>query len=205
VESAELVGGVLYDAEDPVATGRELVELLTSDRVDEVRTRDAGLEPVLVSSLKRKLGADRNAIELACAGGVGWVLGRRSSQVEDTWEVVASLPGAGAGWPDGLRRATAETLIGLASTARRRVRLTAPYIDEPGIGFLADAIAAATRRGVEVDLFDPVSWEPARAAMLALTDSVRSHGEPYRLRLVRAVSDAPFSHLKVLVVDGSAA
>src|SRR5438128_297340 len=55
VDQAELVGGVLYGAEDPVVAGRALVELLSSDHVDEGRARAAGLEPVLVSSLKRKL------------------------------------------------------------------------------------------------------------------------------------------------------
>src|SRR5262249_44646008 len=76
---------------------------------------------------------------------------------------------------------------------------------EHGIGFLADALAAATRRGVVVNLFDPVAWEPARAAMAALRDAVTATGDTSRLRLVRALPDAPFAHLKVMVVDGSAA
>jgi phosphatidylserine/phosphatidylglycerophosphate/cardiolipin synthase-like enzyme len=96
-------------------------------------------------------------------------------------------------------------MIGLASTARERIRLAAPYVDEPGIGFLADAIAAATLRSVVVDLFDPVAWEPARAAIAALTDTVTANGDPSRLRFVRSLPGAPFAHLKVMVVDGSAA
>jgi len=96
-------------------------------------------------------------------------------------------------------------MIGLASTARDRIRLAAPYVDEPGIGFLADAISAATRRGVVVDLFHPVRWEPARAAISALTAAVTANGDRSRLRLVRSLPDAPFAHLKVMVVDGSTA
>jgi Phosphatidylserine/phosphatidylglycerophosphate/cardiolipin synthases and related enzymes len=195
---------VLFDAHDPVEAGRALFELLMCDRVDATRARAAGLEPALVESLKRKLPADRRAIEVACAGGVAWVLGRRSSRVEETWEVVATLP-AGVAMPHGLRRTTGETMIGLASTARHRIRLAAPYVDETGIGFLADAIAAATQRGVVVDLFDPVAWPPAHAAMAALTDAVTATGNPSRLRLVRALPDTPFAHLKVMVVDESAA
>lgn len=205
MHESELVGGVLFDAVDPVEASRALVELLTSDRVDTARARAAGLEPVLVESLKRQLPPDRRTIEVACASGAAWVLGRRSSRVEESWDVVASLPAGRAPLPRGLRRRTGESMIGLASTARYRIRLAAPYVDEPGIGFLADAIAAATQRGVVVDLFDPVVWEPARAAMAALTDAVTASGDPSRLRLVRALPDAPFAHLKVMVVDGSAA
>jgi phosphatidylserine/phosphatidylglycerophosphate/cardiolipin synthase-like enzyme len=205
VDEAELVGGVLFDSDDPVEAGRALAELLASDRIDAARARAVGLEPVLVESLKRKLPVDKRTIEVTCASGAAWVLGWRSRRVEETWEVVASLPGGGASLPRGLRRTTGETMIGLASTARERIRLAAPYVDEPGIGFLADAIAAATRRGVMVDLFDPVGWEPARAAMASLDDAVSTSGDPSRLRLVRALPDAPFAHLKVMVVDRSAA
>ncbi len=195
----------MFDADDPVEASRALIELLASDRIDVARARAAGLEPVLVESLKRKLPADRRAIEVACASGAAWVLGRRSSRAEETWEVVASLPPSEGPLPRGLRRTTGETIIGLASTARERIRLAAPYVDEPGIGFVADAISAATRRGVVVDLFDPVAWEPSRAAMAAVTDAVTANGDPSRLRLIRALPNAPFAHLKVMVVDASAA
>jgi phosphatidylserine/phosphatidylglycerophosphate/cardiolipin synthase-like enzyme len=206
VHESEIVGGVLFDADDPVEAGQVLFDLLTSDRIDATRARAASLEPVLVESLKRKLPSDRPAIELACAMGVAWVIGRRSSRMEETWEVVASVPTGGSGaLPRGLRRTTGETMIGLASTAHRRIRLAAPYVDERGIGFVAEAIAAATRRGVMVDLFDPANWEPARAAMAALRDAVTAGGDPSRLELVRASPDAPFAHLKVMVVDGAAA
>lgn len=205
VHESELVGGVLFDALDPIEAGRVLIDLLTSDRSEPARARAVGLEPVLVESLRRKLPADRRAIEMACASGAAWVMGRRSARVEATWEIVASLPSGGGPFPQGLRRTTGETMIGLATGARERIRLAAPYIDEPGIGFLAEAIAAATWRGVAVDLFDPSGWEPARAAVAALRDAVSAGGDASHLRLVRALPDAPFAHLKVMVVDWSAA
>lgn len=204
MHESELVGGALFHADDPVEAGRVLAELLTSDQVDAKRAREAGLEPVLVEALKRKLSTDYRAIQVACASGVGWVLGRRSGRVDDTWDVVATLP-AHCELPSGLRRTTGETMIGLASTAQHRIRFAAPYVDEHGIGFLSDAIAAATRRGVVVDLFDPVTWAPARAAIGTVTDAVAVYGDPRLLHLVRAAPDAPFAHLKVMVVDGAAA
>jgi len=204
VEEAELVGGVLFDADDPVAAAQVLMELLTSVQPDSALARGAGLEPVLVESLKRKLPTDRGSLEMACATGAAWVLGRRSSMTEELWEVVASLP-VGVPLPPGLRRTTGETMIGLASMARNRIRFAAPYIDESGISFLTDSIVAATRRGVTVELFDPESWEPARAATAALSEAVAANGDPARFRLVRTAAEAPFAHLKVMVVDASAA
>jgi phosphatidylserine/phosphatidylglycerophosphate/cardiolipin synthase-like enzyme len=204
VEDAGLVGGVLFDAENPVAAARVLFELLTSMHPDPAGARRAGLEPVLVESLRRRLPTDRRLLEMACASGAAWVLGRRSAATEEFWEVVASLP-IGATLPPGLRRMTGETMIGLASTARNRIRFAAPYVDASGIGFLTDSIAAATRRGVVVELFDPQSWEPARVATAALTQAVAASGDPTQFRLVRTRADAPFAHLKVMVVDASIA
>jgi len=204
VEEAELVGGVLYYAGDPVAAARELVELLASPHPDAGQARAAGLEPVLIESLRRKLPRDRSSLELACASGAAWVLGGRASASTDAWEIVASLP-AGAALPNGLRRTTGETLIGLASSAQRRIRFVAPYIDESGIGFLIDSIVAATRRGVEVELFEPQGWEAGRAAESALAKAVAAHGDPRRFGWIRIVPDAPFVHLKVMVVDASTA
>lgn len=165
MHESELVGGVLSTADDPVQAGEVLVELLTSDWVDTERARAAGLEPVPVEALKRELPADRRFIELACASGVGWVLGRRSTATGDLWELVASPPPREGSLVSEPRRTTGETLIRLASTARERIRLVAPYVDEPGLGLLAEALVAATRRRVVVELFEPVAREPARAAL----------------------------------------
>jgi phosphatidylserine/phosphatidylglycerophosphate/cardiolipin synthase-like enzyme len=96
-------------------------------------------------------------------------------------------------------------MIGLFSQAERVLRFAAPYIDQPGIGFLTDAIVAATRRGVSVELFEPRPWQPGHGATSALSDAVLSAGEPARFRLVGTVADAPFAHLKVMVADGTIA
>jgi phosphatidylserine/phosphatidylglycerophosphate/cardiolipin synthase-like enzyme len=203
VHESELVGGVLFDAKDPFESAQALVELLMADRVDPAKARSAGLEPVLVESLKRKLPRDRHSIELACSNGAAWVLGRRSAPAEGNWEVVASI--SGRALPPGLRRTTGETMIGMITEARARIRLTTSFVDEAGLRFLIEPIAAATRRGVSVDVFDPHGWMPARAALEALTDEVIAAGDRSRLTLIQAPPDASFAHLKVLVVDRSAA
>lgn len=204
MNDAELVGGVLFAAADPVAAAQVLLGLLTSSPNDPALVRRAGLEPVLVESLKRQLPTDRRSLEMACARGAAWVMGRRSSTTEELWEVVASLP-AGISLPPALHRTTGETLIGLASSARDRIRLSAPYIDEPGIGFLTDSIVGATRRGVTVELFEPRSWQEARTATAGLDEAVASSGDRTRFRLLRIMADAPFAHLKVMVVDSEVA
>ena len=96
-------------------------------------------------------------------------------------------------------------LIGMAASAQKLIRLSAPYVDEAGIRFLLDSIAASTLRGVTIELFDPRAWEPARAAVEALERAVGLEGDLSRLRVVRATRDAPFAHLKVMVVDGATA
>lgn len=205
MNEAEQVGGVLFHSGDPIEASRVLTELLLSDHVDAARARVVGLEPLLIESLKRRLPADRRAIELACTRGAAWVLGYRSARTQDEWEVVATLPHALASLPVGVWRTTGETLVGLASQARYRIRLAAPYMDQTGIGFLTDAIVAATERGVTVDLFAPGGGESARAAALALGRAVRARGDPSRLRWFKPAVDAPFAHLKVMVVDGETA
>src|SRR5437867_1464868 len=163
MHEAELVGGVLYDAADPIAAAAALLELIGSGSPNPAGARAAGLEPALVESLRRRMPADRRALELACAAGTGWVLGRRSVQSTEQWETVASLPG-NVPLPDGLRRTTGETMIGLVSQTERTLRFAAPYIDQPGIGFLTDAVVAATLRGVSVELFEPRPWQPGQGA-----------------------------------------
>jgi phosphatidylserine/phosphatidylglycerophosphate/cardiolipin synthase-like enzyme len=202
MNESESVGGALFRADDPVSAGNSLVELLVAEQIDTGQVRARGFEPALVEALRRKLPRDRDAVEIACAAGAAWVLGfRAAKEGRDTWEVVASLPSSGP-LPRGLRRTTGETIIGLATSARERIHLSAPYLDTQGIGFLFDAISAATVRGVSIRLFDPVGWEPAKAAIAALRDVVSRTGNPSNLRLVQSSADSPFAHLKVMVVDG---
>lgn len=204
MDDAELAGGALADAPDPRRAARDLAQLLIAPQVNRRAASNAGLDADLVDVLHARFGDDPSRIHSVCDQGAAWVLGRRSSASADMWEVVASLPG-GVALPRGLRRTTGETMIGLASNAEQRIRLAAPYVDQSGIGFLTDSLVAATRRGVAVELFDPRSWEPARAATAALTEAIMAHGDASRFRLLRSTPDAPFAHLKVMVVDGSAA
>lgn len=96
-------------------------------------------------------------------------------------------------------------MIGMASNATNRIRLIAPYLDTSGMGFLVDAIASATDRDVNVELFNPQSWAPAEEAIASLTDAIAERRNPEMFHLVHVVNDAPFAHLKVMVVDGTMA
>jgi phosphatidylserine/phosphatidylglycerophosphate/cardiolipin synthase-like enzyme len=204
LDDAELVGGVLMGAADPRSAARELAHLLVGPPMDRKVVSDSGLDPELVDVLRKRFHDDPERVRSICDQGAAWVLGSRSSVSKDTWEVVASLP-TGVALPRGLTRTTGETMISLASNARQQIRLAAPYVDEAGIGFLTDSIVAASRRGVLVELFDPRSWEPARAATAALSQAVAKHGDSTKFRLLGMTPDAPFAHLKVMVVDASTA
>ncbi len=204
MDDAELVGGVLFDAPDPDASARALVTLLLPEHIDSSLARQLGLEPVLVQSLRQRLPRDHDSLQLACARGAAWVRGYRALARTDAWEVVASLPGT-VPLPRGLRRTTAETLVALVNGCNSGLRIAAPYIDEPGLGFLGHAIVAATRREVNVEVFEPRTSEEARAAISGVETLVRASGDIRRFRRVRPVQNAPFAHLKVLVADGAAA
>jgi hypothetical protein len=91
VDEAALVGGVLFGAPDPSAAAEVLAGLLTSPRVDARRIRELGFEPSLVDALQQALPSDRVAIGIACSKGAAWVLGRRSAERVDSWELVATF------------------------------------------------------------------------------------------------------------------
>lgn len=204
MDEIALVGGVLYDAADPLAASETLAHLLVAPNADAQHIRDSGFEPALIRALRRELPPDPAAIGLACTRGAAWVLGRRSNSRVDSWQLVASLPNDVA-FPQRLRRATAETLIGLVSEAKCSLRFAAPYMDPEGIGLFVDAIAAATSRGVTVEVVQPPRWAPALSAVALLQAGVTREGMPANLRIVRAKPDAPWAHLKVVTVDDSAA
>jgi phosphatidylserine/phosphatidylglycerophosphate/cardiolipin synthase-like enzyme len=204
VDEIALVGGVLYDARDPVAASEELARLLTSSDLDPQHIRELGFEPSLIQALRRTLPPDPAAVSLACTRGAAWVLGRRSNASDESWHLVASLP-YDVGLPLGIRRTTAETLIGLMSEARHLLRVAAPYVDREGIGIFVDAIAAATARGVQVEVIGPPRWPPAAAAFELLKEAVLREGQQSHLRITQARADAPWAHLKVVAVDEVAA
>jgi phosphatidylserine/phosphatidylglycerophosphate/cardiolipin synthase-like enzyme len=131
-------------------------------------------------------------------------MGRRSVTIADPWELVASLPG-GTPLPPGLRRTTGETLVQLAVGATRTLRLAAPFIDHVAIAFLADSLAAATARGVSLEVLLPIRSTHAGSALAGLERIIRAEGDIARLSVAALQDDAPWAHLKVLSADAIAA
>lgn len=199
MDDAELVGGVLMDAPDPRVAASNLAGILTGGSQSGAR-----FDPVLVDVLRNRLGADPRRIEKACDLGAAWVMGRRSVTTVEPWELVASLPG-GTPLPPGLRRTTGETLVQLAVGATRTLRLAAPFIDQVAISFLADSLAAATARGVSLEVLLPTRSTHADSALGELERVIRAEGNIARLSIAALQDDAPWAHLKVLSSDASAA
>jgi phosphatidylserine/phosphatidylglycerophosphate/cardiolipin synthase-like enzyme len=204
VHDAELVGGVLVDAPEPWHTARELASLLTSSQVNRRAASRAGLDPDLVDVLRTRFMNDRDRIETACTLGAAWVMGRRSVVISEPWDLVASLP-AGVSLPAGLQRTTGETLVQLVTQASRTLRLVAPFIDRTGLSFLADALAAATARGVRLEVLVPTRSTHARVALEDLKETIGHDGDVGNLRVTAFRYDAPWAHLKVLACDSEAA
>ena len=204
MNEAELFAGALYTAVDVMAASTTLADLLKSPQTDTAVAGHTGLDATLVDSL-RELGlTDPSDIDHACALGASWVLGRRSFPEGHTWEVVAGLPGH-LPLPDRLHRTTAETLIGLANGAVDKLRFAAPFMDAPGLGYIADSVVAATLREVTVEIVRPVGGKREQRAVDALHRSVDENGNPQRFTVLDTAIGAPFPHLKVMTVDGKAA
>jgi phosphatidylserine/phosphatidylglycerophosphate/cardiolipin synthase-like enzyme len=199
VDDAELVGGVLVDAPDPGGAARVLADLLTGGS-----PRGSPFAPVLVDVLRIRLGRDRDRIETACNLGAAWVMGRRSVASVEPWELVASLPG-GTPLPPGLRRTTGETLVQLVVRATRTVRLAAPFIDQTAMSLLADCLAAATARGVSLEVLLPTRSTYAGSALGGLERLIEREGDIRRFSVATLRDDAPWAHLKVLSSDATAA
>jgi phosphatidylserine/phosphatidylglycerophosphate/cardiolipin synthase-like enzyme len=102
---------------------------------------------------------------------------------------------------DGIRHRTAESLLSLLIRARRRVRLFAPFVDEPGLRAIAPGMAAATRRKVHIDVAIREQTRPLVEAVLPPV--VASMGDPRMLQMHVLANDEVFPHLKVLSVDGA--
>ncbi len=199
MDDAELVGGVILDSPDPDQAAHDLADLLTGSP-----TSGSHFDPVLVDVLRNRLGRDRSRIETACALGAAWVMGRRSVRSVGSWELVASLP-RGTVLPQGLRRTTGETLIQLAVGSTRTLRLAAPFIDQVAISFLADSFAAATARGVSLEVLLPTRSTHADSALDELERIIRVEGDLARFSVAALHDDAPWAHLKVLSADAAAA
>lgn len=204
MEDAELVGGVLLDAADPKRAADHLAKLLLTRDSGRLTASQFGLDPDLVEVLRARMASDTERIVAACRSGAAWVLGRRSVGADETWELVGSLPG-GTPLPEGIHRTTGETLIQLVAQAQRTLRIAVPFIDRPGLSYLADALAAATTRGVTVDILLPTRSTHADDALHYLADTIRQCGATDRVRVLRLYPDAPWSHLKVVTSDSNAA
>jgi phosphatidylserine/phosphatidylglycerophosphate/cardiolipin synthase-like enzyme len=204
VDDAELVGGVLVRCNDPRRSAMELSRLITAPRLDRSAAARAGLEPDLVDVLRVRLAADPDRIPALCQEAAAWVLGRRSLVVAEPWDLVATLP-SGTALPTGLRRTTGETLVQLVVNARRTLRLAAPFIDRSGLSFMGEALAAATARGVLLEILLPTRSTRADDALDNLTATVAEDGRPENYSVSSLRDDAPWAHLKVLTADSSAA
>jgi len=204
VDDAELVGGVLVDCGDPRRSAAQLADLLLAPQLDRSAAARAGLEPDLVEVLRGRLGGDPGRIPALCQEAAAWVLGRRSIVAAEPWDLVASLPSAAA-LPAGLRRTTGETLIQLVVQATRTLRLAAPFIDRAGLSFMGDALAAATSRGVKLEILLPTRSTHADDALGDLTATIAAQGRADNYSVSRLRDDAPWAHLKVLTADSIAA
>ncbi len=204
MEDAELVGGVLDGAPDPRAAAHALARLVSAPRVDRMAATVAGFDPHLVGVLRARFGSEVARIDSACDLGAAWVMGRRSVTAAEPWDLVASLP-SGTPLPPGLRRATGETLVQLVTQSTRTLRLVAPFIDWPGMSFLADAIAAATKRGVILRILLPTRSTHAGNALDELEATIERNGNIANYSVATLRYDAPWAHLKVLACDSIAA
>ena len=199
MDDAELVGGALLGFPDPTAGAATLTGLLTGD----ADHRPCPVAPELMMVLRSHFAsATPQRVAQACAEGAAWAAGRASAPAAGSWELVATVPSP---LPSGLRRTTAETLIHLLNNSRARARLVAPFVDEVGVGYLTDAIVAATLRRVAVEVFLPVRSTNSAAALGHLAAAVAGRGRPGRLSLRAERRDSPWAHLKVLTADGTAA
>lgn len=201
MDDAELVGGVLSASPDIRVAPQVLVQLLEAETPDPAQARIHGIEPALVAVLRTRLPRDPERVREACALGAAWATGRASAAVSGPWELVASWPSSES-LPQGLRRTTGETLIYLVTSAIYRIRLAAPFMDESGVGYLIDALVAATRRDVVVELFLPTRSTHGAQAVSDLECAVEREGHLGSFSKVALRSDGPWAHLKVLTADG---
>lgn len=133
-----------------------------------------------------------------CELAHAWVIGRSSATTAPSWQPVVTTGEVDAA---GVDRRTAETMIGLIVGARGRLRIFSPFLDARGVHVLADALSAATRRGVQTS-FGYARRGNRENAVEQLEERVRSQGTPTRLQTVAIERDRPFPHLKLIAVDG---
>ncbi len=93
----------------------------------------------------------------------------------------------------------------LVTQSTTSLRMAAPFIDSPGISHLADALAAATARGVHFEILLPTRSTHAGGALHELRSHVTRHGIGTNFSVGAMRDDAPWAHLKALTSDSRAA
>ena len=129
------------------------------------------------------------------------VLGVRAAPSIGTLEPVATLE-HGRALPPRIRRTTAETLVKIIIEAKSYLRFAAPFVDDSGMRVISEPLAAATARGVEVEILQPSRSSAWPAAVQSLRDTVLQQGNPARIRFSSLRFDSPWAHLKILLADG---
>jgi phosphatidylserine/phosphatidylglycerophosphate/cardiolipin synthase-like enzyme len=144
---------------------------------------------------------DAAAIAVLCELARAWALGRSSTTPTPTWQPVVTTGEVDAA---GIDRMTAETMIGLIVGARSRLRIFSPFLDARGLDVLTVALAAATRRNVQVAVGYARRGNRDNA-IEQLEARVFANGNEARFQTVAIESDRPFPHLKLIAADGERA
>lgn len=200
----ELVGNVLLAFPDNLeSAARDLTcELLGGMRRAEARGR--GVDPALIEALDASLPRETSHRLQAISEGIAWAEGRLSAPAGGEWDLV--LTGNGdLRKTSEINRGTAETLIGLISEARSRVRACAPFADSNGLKHIADSLAVASSRGVEIRLVVDGGSPWTAKGLHLLKQCIAVSGDSARFQVRVSAPDGPWPHLKVLIADATAA
>lgn len=200
----EALGGILAETADPQVAARALSQaLLSPPGVAREILAAAGIDARLVEAVTAGLDLDPGGVGLLVAGALGWARGRRGIPSAPTWEPVATVPRSTRP-PRKLRRETAETLVALVARARQLVRLAAPFADAWAMELLAVPLAAATARGVRVEVYLPGGGRTGPQADVSetLRRAVDLERKADMLRIFHSDPTGPWPHLKVVTVDG---
>lgn len=204
--SAEMIGDMARDAGISAERTRRLVDAFVDIRVLE---RSAGLFSRRVSQLEAKEGS------IFLRGAANAVFEFRDS---NTVEIVLSpplqpsrlmevLPKKKFGW--ARLHNTRDSLIGLASTARRRLVILSPFLDDVGMNWVEEVFAAPSPEVARI-LIVRATDAPTRE----LLDSRRSEHASNHIGVYRyAISHDPNTrdtkietfHAKVVLCDSDAA
>jgi phosphatidylserine/phosphatidylglycerophosphate/cardiolipin synthase-like enzyme len=193
------LGSLLLRTPDPLNASELLHAYLMSPTADLRDSLErAGVSCRLVDDFRPILPTDIETLSRLCELGAAWAVGRHSVPPRGSWQPVVTGPDLD---PLTFQRLTAETLIGLVVAADQRIRLFTPFVDARGVEPLAFALAAATKRGVEVEIGYRAEADRTHA-IERLMDTMRISGDLDRCTVVPFSGDSAFPHLKLLVVDG---